>query len=81
MSMSTAVDGMAGYQSRIAAEHGENYLGDSDLDPPSADALDRPVFDTAPPARRLIELLKIRGWAGWTELGRVEPGSDPTGKR
>jgi hypothetical protein len=30
------------------------------------------AFDTAPPARRLIELLKKRGWTGWTKLERVD---------
>ncbi|WP_250573976.1 hypothetical protein [Nonomuraea sediminis] len=32
---------------------------------------DTMAFDTVPPARRLIELLKQRGWTGWTKLERV----------
>jgi hypothetical protein len=33
--------------------------------------MDTLAFDTAPPARRLIELLKKRGWSGWTKLERT----------
>ena len=35
--------------------------------------MDALAFDTVPPARQLIELLKKRGWTGWTKLERVDP--------
>ncbi|MFD5951220.1 hypothetical protein ACFWAZ_36005 [Streptomyces collinus] len=38
--------------------------------------MDTLVFDTVPSARRLIELLRQRGWDGWTDLHRA-PGSHP----
>ncbi|WP_281292502.1 hypothetical protein [Streptomyces hawaiiensis] len=39
--------------------------------------MDTLAFDTVPSARRLIELLKQRGWDGWTTLHRT-PGSHLT---
>jgi hypothetical protein len=43
--------------------------------------MDTLAFDTAPPARRLIELLKSRGWTGWTKLERVDPAPGAAGTR
>lgn len=57
----------------MADEQGVDYVDDADIEPPLARLMDTLAFDTAPPARRLIELLKERGWAGWTKLERVEP--------
>lgn len=66
------VDRMAVYLSKLADERGADYVG-GDIEPSLAALLDALAFDTAPPARRLIELLKLRGWAGWTRLERVHP--------
>jgi hypothetical protein len=38
--------------------------------------MDTLAFDAVPPARRLIELLRRRGWAGWTRLRRVDAARD-----
>ncbi|WP_433444834.1 MerR family transcriptional regulator [Nonomuraea sp. CA-141351] len=66
-------DKMAAYITRMADEQGEDYVDDADIEPPFAKLLDTLAFDTAPPARRLIELLEKRGWTGWTRLERVDP--------
>jgi DNA-binding transcriptional MerR regulator len=66
-------DKLADYLSRIADEQGEDYVDDADVEPPFARLMDTLAFDTAPPARQLIELLKERGWSGWTKLKRVAP--------
>ncbi|MEU5578407.1 MerR family transcriptional regulator [Streptomyces huasconensis] len=66
-------DRLAAYITRMADEQGADYVDDADIEPPLARLMDTLAFDTAPPARRLIELLKERGWAGWTKLERVEP--------
>ncbi|MGA4849989.1 hypothetical protein ACOBQB_28500 [Streptomyces sp. G5(2025)] len=68
---------LAAYISRVADEQGEEYVDDADVEPPFAKLMDALAFDTAPPARRLIELLKERGWAGWAKLERVEPVRRP----
>ncbi|WP_225730582.1 MULTISPECIES: MerR family transcriptional regulator [unclassified Nocardia] len=65
-------DTMAGYLTQLADEHGDDYVGDADLEPLFAELLDAQAFDAAPPARRLIELLRQRGWTGWTNLERVQ---------
>lgn len=67
-------DELAAYLTSMADEHGESYVDDSGIEPPFATLMDTLAFDTAPPARRLIELLKKRGWTGWTKLERVDPG-------
>ncbi|MGI5350080.1 MerR family transcriptional regulator [Streptomyces sp. CA-250714] len=72
-------DKLAAYLSRMADEQGEDYVGDADIEPPFAKLMDTLAFDTAPPARRLIELLKERGWTGWTKLERVGPARDAAG--
>lgn len=66
-------DKLAAYITQIADERGEAYVDDADIDPPFAKLLDTLAFTTAPPARRLIELLRERGWTGWTKLERVNP--------
>lgn len=66
-------DKLAAYITHIADEEGEAYVDDTDIEPPFAELLDTLVFDTLPPARRLIELLTKRGWTGWTKLERVNP--------
>ncbi|MDF2710196.1 MAG: MerR family transcriptional regulator [Nonomuraea muscovyensis] len=65
-------DRMAAYITRTADERGEDYLDDADIESPFVTLMDTLAFDTAPPARRLIELLKERGWTGWTRLERVD---------
>jgi DNA-binding transcriptional MerR regulator len=66
-------DKLAAYITQMADEQGEDYVDDADIEPPFVKLMDTLAFDTAPPARRLIELLKKRGWTGWTKLGRVDP--------
>jgi DNA-binding transcriptional MerR regulator len=66
-------DQLAAYITEMADEQGEDYVDDADIEPPFVQLMDTLAFDTAPPARRLIELLKSRGWSGWTKLKRVEP--------
>ncbi|NUS72102.1 MAG: MerR family transcriptional regulator [Corynebacteriales bacterium] len=65
-------DKLAPYLSRLADERGDDYLNDVDVAPSFAKLMDALAFDAAPPARRLIELLKKRGWTGWTKLERVD---------
>ncbi|MFG2653372.1 MerR family transcriptional regulator [Streptomyces sp. NPDC048436] len=66
-------DQLAAYITEMADEQGEEYVDDTDIAPPLAKLMDTLAFDTLPPARRLIELLKSRGWSGWTKLERVAP--------
>lgn len=66
-------DSMAAYITELVDELGEEHLDDTDIEPPFAELLDTLAFDTVPAARRLIELLRKRGWTGWTKLGRVGP--------
>ena len=66
-------DSMAGYITELADEMGEDHLGATGLEPPFAELLDTLAFDTVPAARRLIELLRNRGWTGWTTLRRWPP--------
>ncbi|RSN16731.1 MerR family transcriptional regulator [Streptomyces sp. WAC 05977] len=66
-------DELAVHITRMADERNEAYVGDIDVAPPFAELMDALAFDTAPPARRLIELLRTRGWTGWTKLERVTP--------
>jgi DNA-binding transcriptional MerR regulator len=66
------VDTMADYLSQLADERGEDYVGGG-IEPALVELIDVLAIDTAPLARRLIELLKQRGWTGWTKLERVAP--------
>ncbi|MCX3291841.1 MerR family transcriptional regulator [Streptomyces sp. NEAU-H22] len=74
-------DKLAAYITQMADEQGEFYIDDTGIEPPFAELLDTHVFDTLPPARRLIELLKNRGWTGWTKLERVNPARGMAGTR
>lgn len=74
-------DQLAAYITRMADEQGEGYVDDADIEPPFVKLMDALAFDTAPPARRLIELLRERGWTGWTKLERVTPTRGATGTR
>ncbi|MFI6775730.1 MerR family transcriptional regulator [Nocardia sp. NPDC050412] len=65
-------DNTAAYLTQLADKQGEEHIGDVDIEPPLAMLLDTLALDTAPPARRLIELLTKRGWTGWTKLERVD---------
>ncbi|MFI7058214.1 MerR family transcriptional regulator, partial [Streptosporangium canum] len=69
-------DKLAAYITQLAEEKGEDYVDDTDIEPPLVTLMDILAFDTVPPARRLIELLKKRGWTGWTKLERVDPADD-----
>lgn len=66
-------DKLASYLTQMADRRGESYVDDTDIDPPLARLMDAVAFDVVPPARRLMELLKQRGWAGWTKLERLDP--------
>jgi DNA-binding transcriptional MerR regulator len=72
-------DNLAAYITQVADEQGESYVDDVDIEPPFVKLLDALAFDTAPPARRLIELLKKRGWTGWTKVERVAPAGRRVG--
>ncbi|AVT36292.1 MerR family transcriptional regulator [Plantactinospora sp. BB1] len=72
-------DKLAAYITQMADERGEDYVDDTHIEPPLVKLMDTLAFDTVPPARRLIELLKKRGWTGWTELKRVNPTPDAAG--
>ncbi|WP_194827342.1 MerR family transcriptional regulator [Nocardia sp. XZ_19_231] len=65
------VDNMAAYLTQLADEQGEDYVGGG-FEPSLVELLDALAFDAARPTRRLIELLKQRGWTGWTKLERVD---------
>ncbi|GCD48421.1 hypothetical protein [Streptomyces paromomycinus] len=74
-------DELAAYLMQAAGEQGEDYVDDADIEPSFVKLMDTLAFDTAPPARRLIGLLKQRGWTGWTKLERVEPARGAAGSR
>lgn len=69
-------DKMASYITRLADTRGEHYLNTSGIEPLLVELLDTLAFETWPPARRLTELLRERGWTGWTELRQVDPAQD-----
>ncbi|SEF37511.1 DNA-binding transcriptional regulator, MerR family [Amycolatopsis pretoriensis] len=62
-------DKLAAYITHMAEDGGS----DTDVEPPFAELMDTLAFDTAPPARRLVQLLRTRGWTGWTRLEHVVP--------
>ncbi|PRX95546.1 MerR family transcriptional regulator [Allonocardiopsis opalescens] len=74
-------DELAAYITRMAEERGEDYVDDADIEPSFTRLMDALAFDTAPPAHRLIELLKERGWEGWTKLVRVAAPPSAAGAR
>ncbi|WP_369218156.1 hypothetical protein [Streptomyces flavofungini] len=67
-------DELADYITRIADEEGEFYVDDTGLESSFAELLDTHVFESLPPSRRLVELLRKRGWTGWTKLARHRHG-------
>ncbi|MEU9025488.1 MerR family transcriptional regulator [Actinomadura sp. NPDC048394] len=71
-------DELAAYITRMAEEQGEDYVDDADIEPPLVKLMDTLAFDTVPPGRQLIKLLKKRGWTGWTKLERVAPRDPPS---
>lgn len=42
-----------------------------------ADLLDAVFLDSVPGARRILRRLEHRGWAGWTNLRRIQPAPGP----
>ncbi|MGW5697307.1 MerR family transcriptional regulator [Streptomyces asiaticus] len=75
-------DELAAYLTEMAEERGEDYIDDAEIEPPLVRVMDHLAFDTMPSARRLIELLRRRGWTGWTKVGRVGGGAaGPRGAR
>jgi hypothetical protein len=74
-------DKPAAYLTQMADEEGEDYVDDAHIEPPFVRLMDTLVFETVPPARQLIELLKKRGWTGWTKLERVDPTRGAAGTR
>ncbi|GGQ27988.1 MerR family transcriptional regulator [Streptomyces griseomycini] len=74
-------DGLSAYITQMADERGEDYVDDTDIEPPLVKLMDTLAFDTVPPARRLMELLRKRGWTGWTRLERVTPERERSGHR
>ncbi|MEJ8652603.1 MerR family transcriptional regulator [Streptomyces sp. MS1.AVA.3] len=74
-------DQLAVYITQVADERGEDYVDDAAIEPPFVMLMDILAFDTAPPARRLMELLKKRGWTGWTKLQRVDLTRGAAGTR
>ncbi|MFI0714423.1 MerR family transcriptional regulator [Streptomyces inhibens] len=74
-------DKLAAYLTQLADEQGEDHVDDADIAPPFVKLMDTLAFDTVPLARRLIELLKKRGWTGWTKLERVDPTRGAAGTR
>jgi DNA-binding transcriptional MerR regulator len=67
--LTVLADRLATYITRLAGE--QDHAGGIDIEPPFAELMDFLAFDTAPPARRLVELLRTRGWTGWTKLERT----------
>ncbi|WP_052865513.1 MerR family transcriptional regulator [Streptomyces niger] len=70
-------DALASYLTQMADERGEEYVDDTDMESSLVKLMDVLAFASVPPARRLIELLKERGWTGWTKLERVAPPRHP----
>ncbi|BCJ37728.1 hypothetical protein Athai_52310 [Actinocatenispora thailandica] len=52
---------------------GEGYVDDLGVEPTMVRLMDALAFDTVPAARRLIALLRQRGWTGWTRLEQRDP--------
>ncbi|MGN6741726.1 MAG: MerR family transcriptional regulator [Amnibacterium sp.] len=49
----------------------EGATGGDDLDAPVVELLDGVMLNSAPAAKRLIEILEERGWRGWTRIERI----------
>lgn len=70
-----AADIMAGLAER-AYTSGEIDLGDVAHDKLAIDLLDALPVESDPRAQRLLDLLRERGWAGWTQLERLTEPHD-----
>ncbi|WP_328610073.1 MerR family transcriptional regulator [Amycolatopsis sp. NBC_00345] len=66
-------DRLAVHLTRMTGGPGEDDAG---VEPPLARLLDALASGTAPPARRLIELLRARGWTTWAKVERGGPAPD-----
>ena len=73
-----AADILAGlFEQAYAA--GELNLGEVAHDDLAFDLLDALVVESDPRAERLLDLMRERGWAGWTRLERLaEPPEHPS---
>lgn len=69
--LAEVADRLAAYITEVADEQGADYIDDAEIEAPFVELLDALAFAAAPPARRLIELLRQRGWTGWSKLERV----------
>ncbi|GAB2659969.1 MerR family transcriptional regulator [Nocardia goodfellowii] len=67
-------DRIADYLSRLADERGDDYLG-GDIEPSLVHLPDALAVGTWPAAHRFLELLRQRGWTGWTRIERVDPAT------
>jgi DNA-binding transcriptional MerR regulator len=70
-----AADIMAGLAEQ-AYPSGETDLGEMAHDDLPFDLLDALAVESDPRAARLVELMRERGWAGWTRLERLAEPSD-----
>ena len=52
----------------------EVEVGDTDRSDPLVALLDAAMSESAPVARRLLEILEQRGWRGWTRLEKAPEG-------
>lgn len=66
-------DRMAVYIRQMAADQDPDASQEPEIEPPLALLLDALAFDTAPSARRVVALLRTRGWTAWS---KVSAGSD-----
>jgi DNA-binding transcriptional MerR regulator len=72
-----AADIMAGLAEQAYAS-GELNLGEVEHDELMVDLLDAFVIESDPRAERMLELMRERGWSGWTRLERLpEPPDQP----
>jgi DNA-binding transcriptional MerR regulator len=70
-----AADIMAGLFEQAYAS-GEINLGEAAHDDLAVDLLDALVVESDPRAERMLDLLRERGWAGWTRLERLAEPPD-----
>lgn len=67
-------DRLTDYLERIAADNAVDDAAELDIEPSFARLLDILAYDAAPQTRRLSQLLRERGWAGWTVLQDAREG-------
>ena len=65
-------DRLASFLDTTSADDPRDYDEEFDLDDELVDLLDSVFIDALPIARRLLEMLQERGWAGWTRLERID---------